>query len=484
MGVNSPETLISQFLGSGRATAGAASRRRSDLAVQPDIFAVHIKRAFRLARPSRPNPQKSDLAKNSEKRFISEQCRVELVALDERPANCQLIATAKGGRDDGRWLLRTFVYKSRCHVGGLKGVDLSQRKSHFDRCLMDMMSLMVSLANPRSIRKDMKLSILTLVSAAVVGQGVSAHAEATFGDTLMNRLADRAAYEAKTSEIGPAVLLSELEESQEASEAGTSGVVPVNHCGDPYCNNYGGSWWDRPIAPGTGAFGGDSMFAASLGFNQDIFFGNYTTLFAGVAINELVDFTFYSILWHTDLFASRVAGGAAPTPGIGLWTEFGAGLNFKAMDGSLNINPQIGVLSGSLLSSGMTDTARVFDGVVPNLTINYDDLFLEYEFYMGYYVATRGQRENNSDFLHWWTNAGVKPWGDSNDWKSVISTGLHYENLRLTGPGDAANLYAWLGPYVGFTLPNGLGARFTAGWDVDRKVYGENFYKVNLTYDF
>ncbi|TVQ03187.1 MAG: hypothetical protein EA381_01940, partial [Planctomycetaceae bacterium] len=271
----------------------------------------------------------------------------------------------------------------------------------------------------------MKLSILTLVSAAIVGQGLTAHAEGTFGENLMKRLTGRVADETHASEIGPVMLLSELDESQELLGGAAGGVVPVSHCPDQQCGSYCGSWWDRPIRPGTGAFGGDSMFAASLGFNQDTFFGNYTTLFAGVAINELVDFTFYSILWHTDLFASpsvQADGTLARTEGVGLWTEFGFGLNFKALDGGLNINPQIGILSGSLLSSGMTDTARVFDGLVPNLTINYDDTFLESEFYMGYYVATRGARANNNDYLHWWTNAGIKPWGDNNDWKSVIST--------------------------------------------------------------
>lgn len=328
----------------------------------------------------------------------------------------------------------------------------------------------------------MKLSILALVSAAVLGHGVNAHAEGFFGKALRNTDTGRALSEAKASDIGPAVMLSELEESEKASD---SGVVQVSDCADSCCDTgCGGGSWDGSVCPGTGAFGGDSAFAASLGFNQDLFFGNYTTLFAGYAINDAVDFTFYSILWHTDLFASPVDGATTPTDGIGLWTEFGVGLNFKRMGGALNINPQIGVLSGSLLSTGGSDTAKVFDGVVPNITVSYNETFVESEFYMGYYVATRGPRDANNDFLHWWTNAGIKPWGDDCGWKSIISTGLHYENLRRTGPGDAASLYGWLGPYVQFTMPNGLGARFTSGWDVDRRNYGENFYKVNLTYDF
>jgi hypothetical protein len=296
-----------------------------------------------------------------------------------------------------------------------------------------------------------------------------------------------AASEAKAVEVGPTLMLSDLEDAQ--ADQSKTGVVPVGYdCAEPSCaagcDSGCGSWFSSKMCPGTGAFGGDSRFAASLGFNQDTFFGNYTTLFAGYAINETVDVTFYSILWH-----SPGLGFAAP--GFGLWTEFGGGLNFKAMDGALNINPQIGVLNGGLLSQSIQPV--VFDGVVPNLTTSYGDDFLESEFYMGYYIGTRGRATAGNpqlDFLHWWYNVGVKPWGDCNDWKSVLSTGLHYEMLRNTRSGGTAgfnpsNVYSWVGPYFQVTMPNGLGMRYSAGWNVDNKqVQGTNFYKVNLTYDF
>lgn len=335
----------------------------------------------------------------------------------------------------------------------------------------------------------MKLSILALFSAAVVGQGINAHAEATFGEKVMSRFTGRAVYEAKTSEIGPVVLLSEVEQAQAQAETAATGVVPVSSCADPCCDSGCDSWFGKSVAPGTGAFGGDSAFAASLGFNQDTFFGNYTTLFAGYAINERVDITFYSILWHTDFFSQGTLAGGID--GTGLWTEFGGGLNFKAMDGALNINPQIGILNGALLTAG--GEPKVFDGVVPNLTVSYGDTFLESEFYMGYYVGARNAAAGfeNNDYLHWWYNVGIKPWGDNDDWKSILSTGIHYEMLRQTEGGlaggafDAVNLYSWVGPYFQVALPNGLGMRYSAGWNVDDNVgLGDNFYKVNLTYDF
>ncbi|XZE19710.1 DUF6733 family protein [Pirellulaceae bacterium SH449] len=240
------------------------------------------------------------------------------------------------------------------------------------------------------------------------------------------------------------------------------------------------SWWERDICPGTGAFGGDSVVGGRLSFNQDAFFGNYTLANAGIAVTDKVDVTFYSLLWHTDAFSANGAN-------AGLWTEFGGGLNFKGMDGALNINPQMGFLNGSLLSAGSAAGVppRAFEGIVPNITATFNGIYTESEFYMGYYVGTRGDRANNADFLHWWYNTGIKPWGDCDDWKSVISTGIHYENLRATRVDN--DLYKWLGPYMQISLPNNFALRFTGGWDVSRTraVAGSNnFYKVNLSYSF
>jgi hypothetical protein len=247
------------------------------------------------------------------------------------------------------------------------------------------------------------------------------------------------------------------------------------------------SWWERDICPGTGAFGGDSIVGGSLSFNQDAFFGNYTIANAGIAVNDRVDVTFYSILWHTEFFSQSTLGQGAEVPGTGLWTEFGGGLNFKALDGAFNLNPQIGILNGGLLSGGAAAGAGgplAFEGIVPNTIASFDGTFFESEFYMGYYVATRGDRGRNADFLHWWYNAGIKPWGDMDDWKSTLSTGIHYENLRNTIAD--ANLYQWLGPYFQVALPNNLSMRFTAGWDVSETPFlqSDNFYKVNLAYAF
>jgi hypothetical protein len=244
------------------------------------------------------------------------------------------------------------------------------------------------------------------------------------------------------------------------------------------------SWWERELCPGAGAFGGDSVIAGSVSFNHDVFFGNYTIANAGIAVNDAVDVTFYSILWHTDFFSQGTLNGGVN--GTGLWTEFGGGLNFKGMDGAFNFNPQIGVLNGSLLSGFPGGgVPRAFEGIVPNLTSTYETDFLESELYAGYYIATTSRDDGYSDFIHWWYNAGIKPWGDCNDWKSVLSTGLHYEYLRNTGGVAPGQLYQWLGPYFQVALPNGLSLRYTAGWNLDDGfALGSDFYKVNLVYSF
>lgn len=243
-------------------------------------------------------------------------------------------------------------------------------------------------------------------------------------------------------------------------------------------------WFEQDFGPGGGAFGGSSVVGGELSFNHDVFFGAYTTAGAGVALNERVDATAYAILWHTDFFSQGTLNPTSGNPfGTGLWTEFGGGLNFKRLGGKLNINPQVGVLNGALLSGG--GLPRAFEGVVPNLTVNYNGDRLESEFYMGYYVGTQGSV--NNDYLHWWTNVGFKPWGGYDDWKSTLSVGAHYENLNQTQGAATGDIYNWIGPYMQIKLPNNFSIRYSAGWNTQTgplNGLGENFYKLNLVYSF
>lgn len=217
----------------------------------------------------------------------------------------------------------------------------------------------------------------------------------------------------------------------------------------------------------------------TLMMNQDNFFGFYPSFNGLVEINDNMDFSFYGILWTRDAFGTTGTGDD-------LWTEFGAGLNLKYMDGNLNVKPQVGITNGSLLSGGEIDSSGGIggyfaDGVVPSLTVNYADDTFEAEWYSGYYLAARdgGVSGMTNDFLHLWANGGYK-------FNDYVSAGVHYEWLEQTDgvpSGGEETVYVWLGPYVQFSLPKGFFARFSAGSDISDDGTGD-FYKLNVGMSF
>ncbi|MBX2963244.1 MAG: hypothetical protein KF687_12080 [Cyclobacteriaceae bacterium] len=195
----------------------------------------------------------------------------------------------------------------------------------------------------------------------------------------------------------------------------------------------------------------ESKFGLSVSLNSDIFFGFYPFFAGSYKLNEKAEFTFYGILW---------SGGTGAA--WGNWTEFGGGINFLVSEG-LNINPQIGLLNGSL-TSGL-GTPVLGEGIVPNLTIGADYSKFEGEIYFGYYLGLDHGNPNTNNFIHYWINGGTKL-------SSFFSAGLHFEHLRFAGGKDHAsdaayNYYASVGPYIQFANPNGKSfARFTTGWDL------------------
>jgi hypothetical protein len=216
--------------------------------------------------------------------------------------------------------------------------------------------------------------------------------------------------------------------------------------------------------------------------NQDSFFGFAPSFAGAIPVSETADFTFYGIFWTRPSF--NLVGG---NNGDGLWTEFGVGMNFNLMDGDLKVKPQIGLTNGSLLSGGAQgaggpEGARFADGIVPSLTVNYSGDKFEGELYAGYYAALRQRNDAAAlDYLHIWVNGGYK-------FSSLVSAGLHYEllsNTRNTYPGgSAAAVYEWVGPYVQFTLPKGMFARFTAGPDTRSSNGSGDFYKMSAGITF
>jgi hypothetical protein len=337
------------------------------------------------------------------------------------------------------------------------------------------------------IFSTMKATVLTLCSVVALGAAPHAHAAGLFGTSLFGKSAET------TTELKPIGPTLELDSFESAAKQGGE-IEQVQFMEPAYVSPQPRS--ASGVRPGTGAFGGDNVWAGTISFNQDTFFGFYPVIQGAYALNDRWDVTVYSIIWTTDLLSV----GTLSTPDgvynqFGPWTEFGAGLNYKALDGALNINPQLGILNGGLLSQPAA--ARVFDGFVPNIIAAYESDYIESEFYMGYYFGARGAGAAsgffNNDFLHWWYNAGYRPWTDRGGFLATQSYGVHYEMLRQTGEAaaSAANLYSWLGPYWQTRFDNGLVMRYSAGWNINE--WGNpvneagafpNFYKVNIAYDF
>ena len=218
----------------------------------------------------------------------------------------------------------------------------------------------------------------------------------------------------------------------------------------------------------------DASYTITL--NQDSFFGFNPSFNGLVPVNDKVDFSFYGTFWTRPSFGLGGGGGS-------LWTEFGVGAAIHASD-ALVIKPQIGITNGSLLSGGAIGAGGArgpafADGIVPSLTINYNDDKIEGEFYGGYYAALRNRNNTGGqDFLHTWINVGYKV-------SDTVSFGPHYELLSNTrNPVVGANKsYEWLGAYVQFRLPKGFFARLTAGADLDKDNAGD-FYKMSVGMSF
>lgn len=221
----------------------------------------------------------------------------------------------------------------------------------------------------------------------------------------------------------------------------------------------------------------DEKFSFDITVNSDQFFGFYPFFSGSYELTEQSAFTFYGILWSGGTGGVQGAGGG----GWGNWTEFGVGMNFDVADG-LNINPQVGITGGNLLSSGTAGPSIFGDGIVPNITVGWDKARTEGEFYMGLYTPLRNEAPEGGttlSYLHYWANFGVKASG-------FFSLGLHYEQLTNTGGSNVStstDVYQWLGPYIQFSAPSGKAfARLSAGGDL---VEGnDSFFKVTTGLSF
>ena len=217
-------------------------------------------------------------------------------------------------------------------------------------------------------------------------------------------------------------------------------------------------------------------FSLNVTLNSDIFFGFYPFFAGSYSASDKIDLTFYGIQW---------SGGVAEA--WGNWTEFGIGVGLPIGE-AIYVNPQIGLLNGSL-TSGL-GTPVLGEGIVPNLTTTWSTDKIQGEFYAGYYYGFEHGAPNTNNYLHYWLNTGYYI-------ADFLSIGGHFEHLRYTGgqnvDSDAAvDLYMSFGPYVQFSDPDGSAfVRFATGGDLrsddERLKSGNNlssFFKLTVGYGF
>lgn len=210
-------------------------------------------------------------------------------------------------------------------------------------------------------------------------------------------------------------------------------------------------------------------FGATVTLNSDTFFGFVPAFVGYYSMSDSMDLTAYGNFWSAGTLDS----------GFGNWNEFGLGVNFKLTD-YLSFNPQIGLVSGSLLSSGGAAGGEIDDGWVPNFTLNYSSPKWEGQIYFGAYLPMDSYGPSTFSYLHFWGNAGYRL-------NNVLSVGVHAEQLSggqdlTTNISDA--IYTWVGPYIQFRNPDkGLFVRFSGGLDT---AGGPNntFYKMAVGFTF
>ncbi len=206
-------------------------------------------------------------------------------------------------------------------------------------------------------------------------------------------------------------------------------------------------------------------FSLGVVLSSDSFFGFAPILNGAYKLSDSLSLTFYGIFWSA----------GEPGGGWGNWTEFGLGVS-KDFGNGLVVTPQFGVLGGNLLSSSANGKSVFADGVVPNLTINYDRTNFYGEIYAGYYLPTRDTTsgvQSTLAYIHYWGMGLYK-------FSKVFSAGVHYEHLINSGGSKvttSSGVYQWVGPSIQFSKPSGgMFVRMSGG--ADTVASGDSFFKL------
>ncbi len=213
---------------------------------------------------------------------------------------------------------------------------------------------------------------------------------------------------------------------------------------------------------------------------QDPAFGFYPIINGGIPLNENLNFTFYGIFWTQDALAGNQGG-------IGLLTEFGIGLNLSILDGSLNLNPNLGVGNGKFQSGGSRPV--VGDNIVPSvyvgLNLNKINSILGFIYWKGLRkeVLVDKYRDQIQYFLNFWYEIHKN-----------INVGFYYDHFLLkeedSSTSNTNTAYHWIGPSIKFKPKSNAELWFAFGADIYEYTNSidnasiKDFYKLVFSITF
>jgi hypothetical protein len=152
------------------------------------------------------------------------------------------------------------------------------------------------------------------------------------------------------------------------------------------------------------------------------------------------------------------------------------GIGFSTLNGSIYVNPSLGFTHGKFLSGG--DESVIFEAMVPSLSLYINPGGMDTEVYFSFYQHLRDEvtdpvNRSTADAVFYWLTPGF--------WLSnKVSVGVHYEGLFLKfGTGNFQSSYQWLGPYLKLRSKGKYDFRITAGPNLKKGIYAQEFYKLS-----
>lgn len=218
----------------------------------------------------------------------------------------------------------------------------------------------------------------------------------------------------------------------------------------------------------------------TLSIAQDPAFGFYPFISGGIGINKDLTFTYYGIFWTQDALAGKEGG-------LGLYTEFGVGLNFSFADGKMYLNPSLGLANGKYQSGGARPI--IGDAIVPAIFAGYKSGDIELNFAGITWLGFRKEmlvdkyRDQFEYSLNGWY-AAHKYF----DFGLYLDHFLYSEDDKNTVISNTG--YFWVGPSFRFKTKSGAAFWFTFGPDfVEHLNSIENakindYYKIVFSYTF